>query len=525
MGDKKHIDRLFQEHFKDFEVKPDDTVWENIEAKLNKKKKKRRVIPIWRRYAGVAALLALLLSIGAMYYSNAEQTTTPEVVDTQVEDIEHTIDVNHEGENSSIAKDQNTSIATTTDDKDENDKTKDQESSNGINDANVNQFIDTSDAIANANTSSTNSTEIIEKVSNSTKKQNQSEDKFNKNGVEQIAENNRTTSEENKDKANSALKTKVNGIGDDSYNEVKNSKTVITDNSNSKENNNTSNNASITIAKNKLDEKATESIEEAVAKNESLLENENTKLANNKWSVTPNAAPVYFNSLGKGSSIGEQFNDNNKRGEVNMSYGINASYAISNRLTVRSGINRVNLGYNTNDVVAFGSVSGSARPTTLAALSGNFVESTADNVLDVNGDVTIMSATTFKSRNIDVLKSTSTSINQSFGFIEVPLELQYALSRKRFGVNVIGGFSSLFLNDYEAVSFVEGERTSVQNNDNINNTSYSANFGLGLSYKMSNKINLNLEPMFKYQINTFKNTTGDFQPFFIGVYTGFGIKF
>ena len=56
MSDKKKIDRLFQEGFKDFEAQPDDAVWKRIEAKLEKKKK-RRVIPIWWQYAGVAALL------------------------------------------------------------------------------------------------------------------------------------------------------------------------------------------------------------------------------------------------------------------------------------------------------------------------------------------------------------------------------------------------------------------------------------------------------------------------------------
>lgn len=103
-------------------------------------------------------------------------------------------------------------------------------------------------------------------------------------------------------------------------------------------------------------------------------------------------------------------------------------------------------------------------------------------------DVSIMSATAFKSRNILALETANTSINQSFGFIEVPLELQYAISTKRLGVNVIGGFSSLFLNNYESFSVVEGERTRLQENDNINNTSYSANFGLGLNYKVSKKL-------------------------------------
>ena len=39
------------------------------------------------------------------------------------------------------------------------------------------------------------------------------------------------------------------------------------------------------------------------------------------------------------------------------------------------------------------------------------------------------------------------------------------------------------------------------------------------------KLNLNLEPVFKYQLNTFTNTSGDFRPYFVGFYTGLSFKF
>ena len=44
MGDKK-IDDLFQEQLKNLEVSPNKRVWNNIEDKL--KKKKRKVFPFW----------------------------------------------------------------------------------------------------------------------------------------------------------------------------------------------------------------------------------------------------------------------------------------------------------------------------------------------------------------------------------------------------------------------------------------------------------------------------------------------
>jgi hypothetical protein len=61
MNDKKKIERLFQEKFKDFEVNPSPEVWENIASQLEKKKGKKRIFPFWfnAKAAGIAAALVL----------------------------------------------------------------------------------------------------------------------------------------------------------------------------------------------------------------------------------------------------------------------------------------------------------------------------------------------------------------------------------------------------------------------------------------------------------------------------------
>jgi hypothetical protein len=119
----------------------------------------------------------------------------------------------------------------------------------------------------------------------------------------------------------------------------------------------------------------------------------------------------------------------------------------------------------------------------------------------------------------------SGQLEQRFGFLEVPLELEYRIMDKKFGVNVIGGFSTFFLNDNELYAEVNGTSTLIGTANNINSTSFSANFGLGMDYSLSKQWKINLEPMFKYQINTFSNTSGDFRPFFVGVYSGLSFKF
>ena len=76
MNEKKNIDKLFKEQLRNFEVSPDDAVWENIEQELHKdKRKKRRIIPIWWQLGGVAALLAVLVTVGPIIFDNSSKNS------------------------------------------------------------------------------------------------------------------------------------------------------------------------------------------------------------------------------------------------------------------------------------------------------------------------------------------------------------------------------------------------------------------------------------------------------------------
>lgn len=84
MKEQKNIDRLFQERFKDFEAHPSPEVWAKIKDRLDQKKK-RKVIPLWWKLGGAAALLALLFFVGNLYFapsSNFPQKNDPQFVTT-----------------------------------------------------------------------------------------------------------------------------------------------------------------------------------------------------------------------------------------------------------------------------------------------------------------------------------------------------------------------------------------------------------------------------------------------------------
>jgi len=115
-------------------------------------------------------------------------------------------------------------------------------------------------------------------------------------------------------------------------------------------------------------------------------------------------------------------------------------------------------------------------------------------------------------------------LNQKMGFIEVPVELEYNLIDKKFELNIIGGASTLFL-DENSISLNSGNSTAMGEASNLNEISFSTNIGLGLDYNLSEKFKLNLEPMLKYQLNTFNSASSENQPYYLGIYSGFSYKF
>ena len=503
MKDKKHIDRLFQEKLKDFEVTPNDAIWESIERELHQKKRKRRVIPLWWRIAGVAAILALLFTAGNLVFNHnlERQTTTRPVVDTN--DKGNTSDKSQkENTISNNAQDENVAVEnpdeTPFDSNSESDGVANQpqnhtptiantsrESSNGANAQNANVL---------SNQTSNNSNNTVTVASNTNE-----EDGTNVSNLPEPNPN-QTDIIQNKPELDALIKdNKKNAVTD-----------VPAKDDTSETNKETP-------------EKEASSLEDAIAMQNDINEKEKEEEKLSRWTISPNVAPVYFNSLGKGSSLDEQFVDNSKSGDINMSYGLNGSYAVNEKLKIRAGINKVALGYTTENVVIYQN-SGANIISSVASQARN-----SGNISynENSKNTAMLSAQNLSFASAPEIMNTNdkSSLNQEFGFIEVPVEVEYAILSNKLGVNVIGGFSTFFLNNNKVYSSQNGERILLGEANNINNTSYSANFGLGINYNVSNKIKLNLEPTFKYQINTFRDTSGNFQPYFIGVYSGLSFKF
>ncbi len=565
MSDKKNIDRLFQEKFKNFEVTPDDAVWKKIQDRKNKDKKRVLLIPFWYRIAGIAALVAVILSVGSFLLP--KESTQDSIVVTK--DSENTDNLSTENQDSNTII-TNDGLVNTPKNKKSNYSDGSSESSNANNEAITNNslknddkkdtpFDITSDSKStisdtyknpSANKNTTNKEPII--TTNATNNEVIVSNRDNKKKEDILLDQKSTT-------FNTVAETQKTSTSEIDKEKIPVTGTAITPKNGIAENNNSTSTKAENITKEESpyfqDPNNTESsIKESIADNQEESNNLNKKEVSDqtsdqspvsgkksifdaikekeekekiiaetksgkRWNISPNVAPVYYDSFG-GSSIDPEFSDNNKQGQVNLSYGIQVAYSINKKLSVRSGVNKVDVGYNTEDV-GFG-ISSVGRgdsndfTNTQSVIVSDFQASQASftpSLPDINGEVLV------RSQNPGLL-------NHSIGYIEVPLELKYSLTESKIGIHMIGGVSTLFLEN-EEVSIIAGSfrNENVARDETVNDVSFSGNIGIGFDYKLSDQFQINMEPIFKYQFNGFKESAQNFKPYYFGIYTGISFKF
>ncbi|MBT2160392.1 outer membrane beta-barrel protein [Zobellia barbeyronii] len=538
---KKNIDNLFQEKFRDFEEIPDEKVWNAIEASLDKKKKKK-VIPIWWTLGGTAAALVIAL---VAFYPFSKNDVAPNII-SDTEKVNDTKD--------DAIKNTNKFIIEPTENIDEavvvSSKT----------DVDVNTVTDSYKEKKEDKNSNALNTEAPKKDTKNKSDYNQGFKTSQDTELAQIDQTEDAVNAEietkNSDKVDyafgaeksqEAATSSANSRSNDDFNSPKNNPTeatgiALTENRSNNLKPNTEDPENST-SKTNVDDNITKSPDElGITENTTEEEKETEKKSifdeieteeeivtadkSGRWSAGPNIAPVYYNALGEGSPVNSIFNENSKSGNTNLSYGLTVAYAINKKLSIRSGLNKVDYGYDTNGV-AFSSTLQEASTEKIQNID---YSSTAKNIVVTSQSSNFSSSPTSDSMfAFEISNATSSqrdgTMAQQFGYLEVPLELDYALIDRKFGLNILGGISSLFLID-NSVTLTSGELTTeIGEANNVNSVNFSTNIGFGVNYKFTPKIRFNVEPVFKYQLNTFSDVSGDFRPFSIGVYSGLNFKF
>jgi len=400
--DYKNIDRIFQEKLKDLEVFPPNQSWNSIQKKLTPVSQKKR-LPIWLKFASIAALFILFFSIGTIYFipdSRFSRNFLKEKITIDQKDSAPVVTSNTEPtDNKSTAKSKTTS---------------------NINNESATEIA----VIANADENDLNEDSILN----------------------------------NKNDKNSILVDALN---------------LPLSNTN----------------------------EEKV---------KTSQASSGRITVATIFAPIYISSLGDGSGIDSQFKDNPASGNTSYSYGVKFAYKLNNKFSVQSGVNLINLGYTTNNiyvtpgvsVVEFSNLSTS--PTTIGKPQ---------------------QFATSKLRELNAIDPNKGTLNQVFGYVEIPVELKYSVTDGKLGVNLVGGFSTLLLNKDEVFIETNTITQSLGSSNNLRAINFSGNIGVDVDYSIRKNLFINISPMFKMQTNTFSKNSGSIQPYYLGVYTGLNYKF
>jgi hypothetical protein len=473
MKDNPNIDRLFQESFKDFEVQAPQNAWQNIEKQL--KANKKPIVPLWKKISAAAAIIAVLIIAGSQWLIGSQFTDTNNSI---VESPEENFSTPKNSDNTSEQ------LFVTPSDGSKDKASSETTIASAVNEDNEENSMITKDKLVSSNKTSitSNNTQIINQYQRPQDKNtsaitsNYKGSTITDNYSEQIALNSKPI----KESYSPLFASKINDAESGLNTNVQELQSLVE------------------VAQQIYEDKT---FEEPSAEKRS-------------WFVKPQISPTFYGNMGSGSAIDENLAQNSGSGNVDMSYGVNVAYQINDRIKIRSGVNRVNLNYSTNEVYV---IPGSGYSSFANAnITGNFQSSivTEQQFIDLNAE-----------NLLGRFPSESSELQQQLGYIEIPMELEYRLLDKGINVNIIGGASTLLLNNNNLDIKTGNSTTSIGEANNLNDVSFSTNFALGFDYDISDRLMLNLEPTFKYQFNTFQSGTTNFQPYFFGIYSGVVFKF
>lgn len=568
MKENKNIERLFQEKFKDFEAVPPQDAWSNIEARLENKKKKRRVIPFWFKASGVAAILTISFWLYNQNKFNA--------FDNKIENNNNSV-VKSDEKNQNSQENINNKI-----DRKSSFESKVKSPDYQDNFINSNEVVTATENLNEKLNNSSLNERIIKNTKSSVQQQfntekdqvafesseNRKDSKINQNkGLkseektnelllnfdevdsdnEKLADNKKGSELDKNNKVDFNNKNEVNQNNlileqEDNLEQELITTTVQEDNNNGNfliENEvivqtNDIDTLKINEALAELNEVSKDSIQvivDADKKEENELEkllkekeegknaDEKEEEKRNRWVVSTNAAPIYFNSLQENASpLDDQFASSSKSYNNSISYGVGVEYNLTKRLAVRSGVNKFQTDYDTENVYYTTLINPDVSSARMKSLHVERRTAAENVMLYKKSTALFVDVDNFSNEE-------SGSLNQQIGYIEVPLELSYKVLDKRFGIDVIGGMSTLFLQE-NLVSLKTNEfQMRIGEANNLNNVNFSGNFGLGFRYSFWKSFNANFQPMLKYQFNTFSENSGNFKPYIVGLYTGLSYSF
>ncbi len=224
-------------------------------------------------------------------------------------------------------------------------------------------------------------------------------------------------------------------------------------------------------------------------------------------------------------------------GMVSYAGGVQVGYRTTRRLAIETGIfyNKMGIDIGAPGIQVFSNELDYAPIAGAEGTRSNVVaiSNTVGNIVTESGAIYVnsykLNASYESNSPTDEFSSTvyaDQGISQHLDYLEFPFNLRYTVVDRSFKVHLVGGVSTnLLVNNYVTMETADGP-AEIGYLTNIRNVNYSGNAGIGFSYHFLDHFSLNLEPRFRYFLNSVNDATlPSTRPYTFGVYTGLNYFF
>jgi hypothetical protein len=256
-----------------------------------------------------------------------------------------------------------------------------------------------------------------------------------------------------------------------------------------------------------------------------------------KWGIGTQFSPLYsYRSLeiDEKSLMSSSYYNKVESGMIAYSGGINVNYVPTRRISLQSGVYYSKYGLSVDNAYYYENIipdeTASVPKTKFYSVNNSSGE------IDVMTNNSIGYVTNYADRgaqnnSFGSVTELSDQVNngeiiQNFEYIEVPLIVRYKVIDRKIGFNFLGGLSTNLLVGSNTYYNEDGNKEKIGKTTDIKPFNYSSILGAGICYTISKRFNINLEPTFRYYLNSI-NESSDIKshPYSMGIFTGLSYYF
>ncbi len=258
-----------------------------------------------------------------------------------------------------------------------------------------------------------------------------------------------------------------------------------------------------------------------------------------KWEVKGQFAPVFsYRAISNvPSGMNKSDFDNAESALLAYSGGVTVAYKVMSRLSIQTGVFYSQMGQSINNVVTINNMYASVSSNNL--YTKNFVQTSSGSVtvasnMKSTNDGNYASffnadAQSVEKAGYQLVSNASPSnrcLVERIDYLEIPVILRYKVVDRKLNFYLLGGMSTNILIDNNV--FVDTGSDLIKEGSVLmaRPVNYSSTFGIGLSYRITGNLLIDLEPSFKYFLQSYTtNSQIGSNPYAFGMYTGIVYRF